>query len=137
MVRTLPRTMSMTTVVAVFGDSTQALDALEALRGARLNTDTIRLVGRPDDAAQLAIATGSGASVATGPTQPVIEGWLESELSPKDLQAVRQRVEGGGAVVFADELDQDAANALAQHMRDARAENVMVVGAPSKTNTEP
>jgi hypothetical protein len=124
----------MTTVVAVFGDSNQALNAIEALRGATLNVDTLRLVGRPDDAAELSSATGAGASVATGPTAAVVDGWLDSELSPSDLREVHKRVEGGGVVVLADELDADAANALAQHLRDYKPDNVIVTGAASKNS---
>ena len=120
---------AMTLVVGVFGKSNQALDALEALRGAPLQTDTIRLVSKPDDAAELASAGGGGASVAAGPPGAVVDGLLETDLSPAELEAARHRVEDGGAVLLADELDQDTANTLAQHLRDHQAENVIVRGA--------
>jgi hypothetical protein len=121
----------MTTVVGVFGSSDKALGALEALRGTPLHADSIRLVGRPDDATELAGAGGSGVSVAAGPAEAVIGGLLESDLNPAELQEARQRIEGGGAIVLADELDQDTASTLAQHLRDHQAENVIIKGAPA------
>ncbi len=116
----------MTIVVGFFENADQALDTLEALRGAPLQTDTIRLISKPDAAAELASAGGGGASVAAGPPEAVIDGLLEADLRPKELEAARRRVEGGGAVLLADELDQDTANTLAQHLRDHQAENVIV-----------
>ena len=56
----------MTTVVAVFGKSEQAVDALEALRGTPLHNDRIRLVGRAEEAAELASAEGGAGAVAAG-----------------------------------------------------------------------
>ena len=120
----------MTTVVGLFRSSDQALDALEALRGATLQTETLRVVGQAESATDLA-REGAGASVAAGPPQDVIDGLLESDLTPAELLEARQRVEGGGLLVMADELDDDTANTLAQHLRDLRAENVIVKGVPS------
>jgi hypothetical protein len=116
----------MSTVVGVFGNSDQALDALEALRGSQLHTDTIRLVGRAEEAAELASAEGAGAAVAAGPPASIVDSLLGSDLGPAELREARQRIEGGGALVLADELDQSTADTLAQHLREHHADHVIM-----------
>lgn len=135
MARSLPLCTSMTTIVGLFGSSERALEALEALRGARLNTDRVRIVGGPEHITELANSAGAGTRLAAGPADAVIEGLIEPDLSASELESVRKRVQDGGALVLGEDLDQDAANALAQHLREHQAENVIVEGPPANTDS--
>src|SRR5579872_6225255 len=107
----------MPTLVGVFGSSEQALEAVEALRGSQLHTDSLRLVGRTEETAELASAESAGAAIAAGPPKSVVDSLLGADLSPDELEQARRRVEEGGVVVVADELDEGTAKSLAEHLR--------------------
>jgi hypothetical protein len=119
----------MATVVGLFGSADRALAAIEALRGARLNSDNNRLVGGAEHVAELAQRAGASANLAAGPPGSVVDGLLESDLPLSALVSVRRRIEEGGALVLGDELDEESATTLVQHLREHGAENVIVEGA--------
>ncbi|MBV9170202.1 MAG: hypothetical protein JOZ81_08995 [Chloroflexi bacterium] len=98
-----------------------------------MNTDDIRLVGGPDQIEELTTSAGAGASVAAGPPGAVVDGLVESDLTARELESVRQRVADGAAVVLAADVDDETANVLAQHLRDHQAENVIIHGSRGET----
>ena len=130
--RSLPQRMRMTTVLGVFANADQAIEALETMRGAHVNTDHIRVVSGPEHIAEVATSAGAGADLAAGPTDAIIGGLIESQLAPSQLQSVRQRIDAGAALVLAEDLDQDSANAVADHLRGHQAEDVIVEGTPAR-----
>jgi hypothetical protein len=120
----------MTTVVGVFASADRALEVLESMRGARLNTDHIKVVSGPEHIAEVASSAGAGADLAAGPIDAVVGGLVESELASSEMQAVRQRVEHGAALLLAEDLNEDAAKAVADYLRGHQAEDVIIEGRP-------
>ena len=115
----------MATVVGIFGDEARALAALEGLRTARFDTERLRLVGGPRGVGEFSAQAGASANLVAGPVQPVLEGLVGGELSPAALSRVEERVAAGGAALVAHELEADAAQELAQKLREHQAEDVL------------
>jgi hypothetical protein len=102
------------------------------MRGARLNTDHIKVVSGPEHIAEVAASAGAGADLAAGPTDALVGGLVESGLVSSEMEAVRQRVEHGAALLLAEDLNEEAANAVADYLRGRQAEEVIIDGTPTR-----
>jgi hypothetical protein len=115
----------MVTVLGVFSEQSRALDLIEALRGARFDTQQVRLLGGPDDVADFAARVGASADIAAGPPDPLLRGLVGTSIPENDLQAIEQRIQDGAAVVFANDLDTEKAAELRDHLQAHHAEQVI------------
>ena len=118
----------MALVVGVFADRERALAAIEALRAARFDTDRVRVVGGPGDAGELGGEAGPGASVAAGPTEPVVGGLLEGSVPRDQLRSIEDRVGEGAVLLVADDLEESAAQELVGLLRAQGAQDVAAPG---------
>jgi hypothetical protein len=116
----------MPAVEAFFANSDQATTTLEALRTGRFDTQHIKLVAGPEHTAEFGVSTGT-ASVAAGPTEPLVGGLLQTRVSPDDLRSIEQRLDQGGVLLLAEDLSDDEAQRLSATLREHGAERVEVL----------
>jgi hypothetical protein len=112
----------MALVLGIFNDEAHALQVIESLRGASFDTESLRLVGGSADVADFATEAGPSANIAAGPPSAILAGLVEAELSAEELNRVEQRVQTGGVVLLARDLDADAARQFAGRLREHNAE---------------
>lgn len=116
----------MSAVEALFANSDQAVSTLEALRTERIDTQHIKLVAGPEHAADFGASAGT-ASVAAGPTEPLVEGLLQTHVTPQDLRSIEQRLDQGAVLLLAEDLSDEEAQRLSATLREHGAERVEVV----------
>jgi hypothetical protein len=116
----------MPAVEALFANSDQALTTLEALRTQRIDAQRIKLVAGPEHAADFGACAGT-ASVAAGPTEPLVQGLLQPRVSPADVRSIEQRLDDRAVLLLAEELSEDEAQRLSATLREHGAERVEVV----------
>jgi len=113
-------------VHGLFSDGERAVSTLEALRTARFDTDKVRLVAGPQHAGEFGADAGSAASVAAGPSEAIVGGLLDAQVSGDEQRSLQERLDQGAVLLVADELDDAAAEQLRGILRSHCAEEVEV-----------
>jgi hypothetical protein len=116
----------MPVVYGLFTDGDQAVATLEALRAARFDTDRLRLVAGPQHAGDFATNAGAAATVAAGPAGAVVGGLLQAHVAPDEQHSIEKRLDEGAVLLFADDLEDAAAEQLTVTLRDRGAELVTI-----------